>query len=446
MLSREENELVTRTGPGTPMGEVMRRSWIPVFLSWELPEPDCPPVRVKVLGENLVGFRDTAGRVGLIDEFCSHRRASLWLGRNEENGLRCVFHGWKYDVEGNCVDMPSEPPASNFKDKIRLRAYPTLELGGIIWAYMGPKEKIPEPPKFEWTQVPETHRQVTKTWEECNWLQALEGGLDTAHIGFLHWGLARKAYGNLDQDDPTGFRLRAQSPELEVDVTDYGFRYAGIRRLGEQGEYLRTYHFVMPWTQIRATQARSGKRTKSGKSEWEATIGGHYWVPIDDENCMVWNWDYSFGEAPLSEDDRKEDSAGPEHVYEDKNFRKKRNKDNNWLIDREVQRTKTYTGIQGVNTQDHAVQESMGAIVDRTQEHLGTIDKAIIKARQLLLQAVEIVRAGGDPPGVAPTYYQLRAIERLLPKGADWRAELLPEMYQTVVTKGGVPSGLKTLP
>jgi phenylpropionate dioxygenase-like ring-hydroxylating dioxygenase large terminal subunit len=432
MLSREENEMLTRTGPGTPLGDVIRRYWIPVFLSWELAKVDCPPVKVKVLGENLVGFRDSEGRVGLVEEFCPHRRASLWLGRNEENGLRCVFHGWKYDVKGNCVDMPSEPPASNFKDKIRLKAYPTLELGGIIWAYMGPKEKTAAPPKFQWTELPETHRHVTKTWEECNWLQALEGGLDTTHIGFLHWGLSEKAEGKLPQDDPRGFRLRAQAPEIDVDLTDYGFRYAGIRHLGQQGDYVRAYHYVMPWTQIRPMQAMSARRTKSGTVEWRTNIGGHFWVPMDDENCMVWNWDYSFGEKPLLEEDRGRDSAGPENVYEDQNFRKKRNKDNNWLIDREVQRTKTYTGIYGVNTQDHAVQESMGPIVDRTKEHLGTSDKAVIKCRQLLLQAIETVRAGGDPPGVGPNYYKLRAIEKLIPKDADWRTELLPAMYQEV--------------
>jgi len=440
MLTREQNELLTRTGPGTAMGEVMRRYWIPALLSWELPAPDCPPVRVKLLGENLLAFRATDGRVGILDEFCAHRRASLWLGRNEEQGLRCVFHGWKYDVEGNCVDMPNEPPESNFKNKIRLQAYPSIELGGMVWAYMGPKEKIPPPPKFEWTQVPESHRHVTKTWQECNWLQALEGGLDTAHIGFLHWGLSEKAEGKLGKDDPRGFRLRAQAPELDVDPTDYGFRYAGIRHLGEQGNYVRAYHYVMPWTQIRPMQAMSAQRTKSGKVEWRTNIGGHFWVPMDDENCMVWNWDYSFGEKPLLAEDRGRDSAGPENVYEEQNFRKKRNKDNNWLIDREAQRTKTYTGIYGVNTQDHAVQESMGPIVDRTKEHLGTTDKAVIIARKLLLQSVETMRQGGNPPGVAASYYKLRAIEKLIAKNADWRDELLSEMYQEPVSgNSGLP-------
>ena len=186
MPTREENELLTRIGPGTPMGNVLRRYWIPAAMSSELPGPDCAPIRVKLLGEKLVVFRDTQGRLGLLDGFCAHRRASLFLGRNEECGIRCVYHGWKYDVEGNCVDMPSEPPESNFKDKIHLKAYPTVEMGDIIWAYLGPKELMPPPPKFEWTQVPQNCRVVAKVWEECNWLQAVEGNVDTVHASFLH--------------------------------------------------------------------------------------------------------------------------------------------------------------------------------------------------------------------------------------------------------------------
>src|SRR5713226_5499267 len=430
MLTQEQNELLTRTGPGTAMGEVMRRYWIPALLSSELPVPDCPPVRLKLLGENLVAFRATDGRVGILDEFCAHRRVSLWLGRNEEQGLRCVFHGWKYDVEGKCVDMPNEPPESNFKHKIRLQAYPSIELGGMVWSYMGPKEEMPPPPKFEWTQVPESHRHITKTWEECNWLQALEGGLDTAHIGFLHWGLSEKAEGRLSRDDPRGFRSRAQAPELDVDPTDYGFCYAGIRHLGEQGNYIRAYHYIMPWTQIRPMQAMSARRTKSGKVEWRTNIAGHFWVPIDDENCMVWNWMYSFGEEPLTEEDRLERGSGngPDHV-DQHTFRSFRHKSNNWLIDRQIQKTETFTGIDGINTQDRAVQESMGPVVDRSKEHLGPADRAIIAARRLLLQAVKTVQEGGDPLGADTSYYNARAVDQILPQGVAWREALLSEMY-----------------
>src|ERR1700721_1642220 len=186
MLPSKENELITRVGPGTPMGDTMRRYWMPACLSSEIAEPDSAPVRVRLLGEDLVAFRDTDGRIGLVEEFCPHRRVSLYFGRNEECGLRCVYHGWKFDRDGSCVDMPSEPPDSLFKTKVTIAAYPTWEGGGIIWTYMGPREKQPPPPDYEWVRAPDTHRFVSKTHEDANWLQGLEGGLDTAHSSFLH--------------------------------------------------------------------------------------------------------------------------------------------------------------------------------------------------------------------------------------------------------------------
>src|SRR5579884_1719760 len=186
MLTKEENEYITRTGPGTPMGALFRRYWMPALLSEELPEPDGAPVQVRLLGEDLVAYRDSAGQVGLLGEFCPHRKASLFLGRNEERGLRCVYHGWKFDVTGACVDMPNEPAESNFKDKIRHTAYPCREAGGVVWAYMGPRERMPELPQFEWTLVPDSQRVVSKLHQANNWLQGLEGGIDSSHVSFLH--------------------------------------------------------------------------------------------------------------------------------------------------------------------------------------------------------------------------------------------------------------------
>jgi phenylpropionate dioxygenase-like ring-hydroxylating dioxygenase large terminal subunit len=329
--------------------------------------------------------------------------------------------------------MPNEPQQDQLRGQIKLRAYPTVEMGDIVWAYMGPREKMPPPPKFELTQVPPTHRHVSKTWQESNWFQGLEGGLDTSHIGFLHHGLAHRVHNKLAANDPLSFRLRAQAPSIEIDVTDYGYRYAGVRSLGDQGNYVRGYHFIMPWTAIRPTQATTKVVDGERHTVWKTTIGGHFWVPMDDYNCMVWNFDYSFGNEPLDDEDRDDNSAGPKHVDEANNFRKKRNMDNNWMIDREVQRTKTYTGIQGINTQDHAVQESMGPIMDRTVEHLGPADKAIVAARRLLLKAADTVGAGGNPPGIDESYYLLRGIEKLVGPGRPWRDELLPLMYQTSI-------------
>jgi phthalate 4,5-dioxygenase len=417
MLSVEENERLTRTGPGTPMGDTLRRYWLPALLAWELPASDCPPVRVQLLGEKLVAFRDTRGRIGLLDEFCPHRRASLWLGRNEECGLRCVYHGWKFDVDGNCVDQMNEPDP--FTDKIHLKAYPTVDLGGVIWAYMGPRDLQPPLPKFAWTQVPDTHRHISKVIQACNWLQALEGGIDTSHAQILH----RYFVGGIG---PTGPGARGRAPKVEVDVTDYGYRYAGVYPRGGEGHFVRTYHYVMPFTQLRP----GGRDVQTRSLLSNPRVDGHMWVPIDDENCMVWNWQYSIDGEPLTAEERAEKQLGngPAHV-DQTTFRSFANADNNWMIDRDAQRTQSFTGIDGINTQDRAVQESMGPIVDRSQEHLGPADRAIIIARQLLLQAVKTVQDGGAPRGVDESYYTVQAIHDIVPQDVDWREALLPLMY-----------------
>jgi phthalate 4,5-dioxygenase oxygenase subunit len=423
MLTKEENERLTRVGPGTPMGETMRRYWMPALLSWELPESDCPPTRVKLLGEDLVAFRTTDGKVGLIEEFCPHRGASLWLGRNEDNGLRCVYHGWKFDRTGRCVEQMNEPQP--FCDKIRVTAYPTVELGGIVWAYLGPANRRPAPPEFAWTQAPQTHRSVSKVVEECNWLQALEGGIDTSHFTILHRALKHNPLQEGIEVDSPGVKGRA--PTLEVDVTDYGYRYFGIRPLGDNQQYVRGYHFIMPFTQLRPP----GPGSKE--------VHGHYWVPMDDENCMVWNFYYSYGKERLT--GRGTDGGGGGNTYgthvDVKNgFRPIRNRSNGWMIDRRMQQTETFSGIDGINQQDRAVQESMGRIIDRTREHLGPADKAVIATRKLLQRAIEVVSAGGDPAGTGPEYYEVRAAEAVLPKDSDWRKVLLPLMHPE--TGGGV--------
>jgi phthalate 4,5-dioxygenase oxygenase subunit len=424
MLSREENEMLTRVGPGTPMGEVLRRYWMAAALSSELPGPDCSPRRVKLLGEKLVAFRDSTGNIGLVDEFCPHRRTSLFLGRNEESGLRCIYHGWKFNFEGRCLDIPNEDPESDFKSKIRLKAYPTIELGGVVWAYMGPREKMPPPPKFEWTQVPETHRHVSKNRQESNWLQAVEGGIDPCHSSFLHRALTTDVPRSRAGLSAGGYRGRSTAPIQDVEQTEYGILYASIRPLGEEGNYIRTYHYVLPFYEVRADQVGTGGEVK------RRIITGHFWVPMDDHNCMTYNWLYSFGEEPLTEQMTSVMEWGAGRAPEDYSdgFRLTRNRENDWLIDRNFQKTRSFSGIEGINTQDLAVQESMEPIIDRSQEHLGPSDRVIILARRILLQAIKTVQEGGDPPGVNPSYYKIRAIERLLPVGADWRKELQAEI------------------
>jgi phenylpropionate dioxygenase-like ring-hydroxylating dioxygenase large terminal subunit len=310
--------------------------------------------------------------------------------------------------------MPNEPAETNFKHAVRLKAYAIAELGGLIWAYMGPAEKLPPLPKFEWTQVPENYCHLSKMWQECNWLQALEGAIDNAHAGFLHCALTDKT----TRAGLRGYWENSQAPRLEVHLTDYGFMYTAIRALAGNENYVRAYQYVMPFHQFFPSQiAHSGSAAKLKKP----TVRGHMFVPMDDENCMVYNWTYTFADQPLSEADSEQlgrhIGSAPEELTAD--FRKLRNKDNDWLIDRQVQKTETYTGIEGITTQDHAIQESMGPIVDRSRERLGSTDKAIVAARRLLIEAAKTVREGGDPPGLGASYYSIRAVERVLPDGVD---------------------------
>jgi phthalate 4,5-dioxygenase len=422
MLPREDNELITRVGRGTPMGNTMRRYWMPALLSSEIAEPDCAPVRVRLLGEDLVAFRDTKGRIGLLDEYCPHRRVSLYFGRNEECGLRCIYHGWKFDIDGSCLDQLNEPEELQFKHKVHITAYPTVELGGIVWAYMGPPEKMPPPPKFAWTQVDESRRHVTKVIQECNYLQGLEGGIDTSHAPILHRLLTDNSKrGGMKPSSPF---VRGKAPNLVVDITDYGYQYAGIRPLGDSEMHIRTYHFIMPFHQIRPSMSDSGVPMDAG----------HIWVPMDDYNTMVYNWGYATVDRPLTDDDRLEKGLGngPMHV-DQKTFRSLGNRSNNYLLDREMQRTENYSGIDGINQQDRALQESMGAICDRSREYLGPADKAIIQARKLLIKAVKAVQAGEAPAGTSTSYYPLLAHEEVLQRDADWRKEMTPEMADGII-------------
>src|SRR5437870_3024114 len=244
MVTQEQNEFLTRTDPGTPMGELFRRYWIPALLDWELPERDCPPVRVKLLGEKLVAFRDTEGRIGMIEEFCAHRGVSLWFGRNEECGLRCPYHGWKYDVNGQCVDLASEPEESGMRRGIKLKSYPGVELGGVIWTYMGPPEEKPPLPNFEWVHLPPSHRVTTKRWQESNYLQAIEGGIDSSHVSFLHRGdLASDPFhrntagAKFAKSTKTTFHILDSAGGLIIGArrdADPGSYYNGVRGLAMQ--------------------------------------------------------------------------------------------------------------------------------------------------------------------------------------------------------------------
>jgi phthalate 4,5-dioxygenase len=411
MLSREDNERLVRVGRHTPAGELFRRYWQPACLSTEMPAPDGAPIRVRLLGEDLVAFRDTNGKCGLVDAYCPHRRAPLFFGRNEECGLRCVYHGWKFAVDGTCVDIPSEPEGSPLKGTVQLKAYPVVEKAGVVWAYLGPKEFMPAPPDYEWMRVPPTHGYISKTYEACNYLQALEGGLDTAHSSYLH---------NIKLGDTQQLRQRDRAPRLEVERTDYGYYYVSTRKAGADGTYVRLYHYVLPFQQMRGGLQNISRPNEVPK------LDGHLWVPIDDEQTNVYNWAYSADPAKsISHEmqDAFEHSSGRgQDDLIPGSFVLKRNPSNDYLIDRQMQKTRSFTGIEGINTQDFAIQEGMGPIVDRSQEYLGSTDRAIVTLRKILLEATVAVERGEAAPGTDPqTHRDIRPYDGVVPPGKEWR-------------------------
>jgi phthalate 4,5-dioxygenase oxygenase subunit len=382
MLSQKDNELLTRVGPGTPMGELMRRYWIPAAFSHQIEQPGSPPVRVKLLGERLVAFRDTQGRVGLIDERCPHRTASMYFGRNENCGLRCVYHGWLFDIEGNCIDLPSEPPGSTLMRKVKIKAYPCVERGGVVWTYMGPKELQPEFPDLEWTRLPASHRHLTRHIQECNWLQGFEGGFDTSHLSFLHSGTA----------DHT---VSAVPSRYEVVGTDFGFICGTGRDLPNNEVSWTANVMLMPFHKIIGS----------------TPAGAHVWVPMDDENTMLYSVDF-VPNRPMTDEEmkRSKDYRGIHTENIPGTDRAIANKDNDYLIDRALQAGgASYTGMKGLGVQDCAIQESMGPIADRSIEHLGVSDTAIIKIRRILLQTLKDHAEGKPLPGLDPASWRVRS-------------------------------------
>jgi phthalate 4,5-dioxygenase len=414
MLSREENEFVSRVGPGTPMGGLMREYWLPAMLSSELPSTDSDPVRVLLLGEQLIAFRDSSGRVGLMAHNCPHRGASLFFGRNEANGLRCVYHGWKFNVAGECVDMPNEPAESDFRNKVRAVSYPTMERGGVVWAYMGTRTEPPALPDLEPNMRDDMDLSVYVSQQESNWLQVLEGDIDTVHAGFLHSGSVTPE--ERQPGSHTQYMIMDRSARFEVVDTEAG-ALAGAYRAGPPGQtYWRLAYFLFPVFDMPAPGLLGHKISCIAR------------VPMDDEHTLSFFMDalpkgtlrggqardYGNPTLPNSSDWRGR-------------FRTAASSTNDFLIDREIQRANKgrwgYTGIPGgAAMQDAAVTWSMGPIFDRTTERLGSTDTLIIRVRRRLMAVARAwIERGVVPPGVdSPGAYRVRAGGVFLATEAHW--------------------------
>jgi nitrite reductase/ring-hydroxylating ferredoxin subunit len=430
MLSAKQNEELTRVGPGTPMGALLRAYWIPLLYSHELAHNDGAPVRVRLLGESLVAFRDTGGRIGLLDHNCPHRQASLFYGRNEDHGLRCLYHGWQFDVEGRCIDIPGEPEDCPLLGHVRAGAYPCREAEGVIWTFMG-KGDPPPLPAMGWARAPAERRTTLKYMRACNWVQAMEGDFDSAHLSFLHRSFDMPPRGEPFAKVEGGDGLRGivgldTRPRIEVEDTPVGVMY-GARRAGPEGnDYWRVTQFQLPfYTSIPAYNGLNRLKI---------------WVPMDDAHTLVWEANWSSDKA-LDEEQRqgRRGRVGPSGMLPDTDDwhgrgRFAANASNDYLIDRERQRNVNFSGMEDETpVQDAAMQESMGPIADRTREHLSGSDAAIIRLRQRLLAAAgALARDGTQPPGAAdPAIYNAHGEQVLLRQGADWRAAYRAMMAQT---------------
>jgi len=383
MLTREQNEMLCKVGPGTPMGEFMRQFWVPAVRADAL-EADGAPVRVRLLGENFIAFRATDGRVGFFDEGCPHRCTSLALARNEDNALTCIFHGWKIDVSGKVVDVPSEPPErrAEFAAKVRVRHYPVREAGGIVWVYLGKQEQPPKFYNFEFNNLPESHVLARRAIMHCNWFQGLEAVLDSSHLGILHsgWINTNRPQGTTDlvlANAETG-------PKFEFAMKPYGFREGALRPQPDGNIYARIREVVFPFYSFIPGQPTNPRSMICA-------------IPIDDE----WNaqWYVRFDpHAPLSEAVReftmRGTSGDPDNFCSDMG-----GWENMWHQDRQAMKEGHWTGIKRcVPYEDFIVEEAMYPIVDRTREYLGSSDSVIIRARRMLLEAARAFQNGAKPP------------------------------------------------
>lgn len=419
MLSREDNERLVRVGPGTPMGRLMRLHWIPFLRSADV-VVDGPPHRVRLLGEDLVAFRDSAGRVGLVNHACPHRAAPMVFARNEDGGLRCTYHGWKFGTDGKCLDIATEAAGSPLCRTVKIKAHPVAERNGMLWTWMGTEGEPPPLPQMEWNLVPAEQIHVSLRIQECNWLQALEGEIDSAHAAVLH--------GRVDGDSTINQWRQAQDlvPSFECVQHAAGVNIAARRKAGEGQDYVRVNQFLLPFWTLVPPQTQYPE------------LSGHAWVPVDDHHTLALMFTYHPAK-PLPEKSRKMfreghrgwDSGHPSDAsFEPRPvtdpypmFWSKYNRANAYRFDYALQVSQRNSGMPGLWVQDAAAQSGVDTIVDRSQEMLGTTDLGIVRARRLLLDALRKLEAEGARPASAtdPQAMMWRAVSITIPRGSDWK-------------------------
>jgi phthalate 4,5-dioxygenase oxygenase subunit len=414
MMSSEENDLLCRVEGDAPMGQIMRRHWIPACLTEEVSEPDGKPIRVRMLGEDLVVFRDSDGKLGVLDEYCPHRRVSLVYGRNEECGLRCLYHGWKMDVDGNVVEMASEPPESGFVDKVKTKAYPAREAGGFVWIYMGPAEAMPEfePPAF--APTPDTQVSILKIHVGCNWAQILEGQIDSAHSSSLHSSDMKPAKVDSAKAVETHWLRPStdKAPRLQIERTSYGFHYAAIRRPimnAATQDYVRKTVYVAPFVALIPPNNAYNVATVLGPTDDTHTAFYFIaWAPSGNIDQEAWR---KFNHAQVG-------------IDVDQDYRNVCTLENDYLQDRQAMKLGDFTGIKGIPNQDIAMWETMGPIADRTREKLGASDLAVVEFRKLMVDAARAFQQTGEVIGRTEPHIphaSIGSFEAMLPKTADWR-------------------------
>jgi phthalate 4,5-dioxygenase oxygenase subunit len=439
MASEQDFETLARVGPGTAMGALLREYWVPACGSAEL-KADGAPMRLMLLGEKLIAFRDSAGRVGIMDHRCPHRGASLFFGRNEAGGVRCVYHGWKYDVTGQCLEMPNVPAQHGFADKVKARAYKAAERNGIVYAYMGQRQEAPPLPAIEPLLLPEAETRITWAQRECHWLQALEGDIDTSHVAFLHEGLVKPE--DYPPDAIQRHVVSNRSPEIHVADTDWGTMYAGHWPAGPGNAYYRLAHFIFPfWAMI-------------PNGPFQRNVVTRAWVPMDDTHTMFLAVAWKAGATPIIT--RRQNLPGADAVAPAQfeylpnttdwlgRWRLAANATNDYGIDRDAQRERSYTGIEGIHLQDQAVTESMGGIVDRSFENLAVSDLMVTRTRRRLLTAARaLAETGAAPPIVDDPEICLGAHSGnfVAPERLPWR-----EAYAAELRNSANPTGALRLP